>query len=175
MDIESSIVARFLARCSEIQWRGVQRDGITIFAFVLCAGLATIKLELVAPIPLLFVAAIWRQHDKRIGSGAAYLREAVEPRLHQVDSIESYEEYLNRVEKRTSSNNRWSFSALTARLFFPTLQISLLALGVYHYAVERHHSGILTSGVVVVTIVGVAITIVTWLNVKHERVPVADE
>jgi hypothetical protein len=164
----ATVIARYNVRSQEIQWRGIQRDATMVFALVLCGTMAPSGFfALLAPVPLLFLAAMWLRHNRRIGTGALYLRRVVEPAMH--DELQGYEEFVDGVEVRRSHSNRFNFSAITARAFFPTLQMSMVILGVYQYIASNHHSNEADAGVTVLAFVGLAIITVTFMKVKHER------
>ncbi len=164
-----TIIARYEARNHEISWRGAQRDAIVVFALVLTGTMLNTGIwALAGPIPLLFLASLWRQHDKRIGSGAAYLRDVIEPALND---IEGYEKYLDRTEPDRSYSRKWSFSATTARFIFPTLQLACMVAGIYHFVTAEKYSGTIAVFTVAAFTAGVWIVGLTWTKVKHKRNP----
>lgn len=164
---KDTVIARYNARTAEIQWRGIQRDAAVVFALVLAGTMAHSDVAILAPVPLLFIAVMWLRHDKRIGSGALYLRQVIEPAMN--DKLEGYEDFVDRSEPRRPSVNRFSLSAVTNRVFFPLLQLSMVALGVYQYVSSNHHGGAATTGVVIAAITDLAIVAFTIYAVRHER------
>ena len=163
-------VARFNARASEIQWRGVQRDAIALFALILCGSIAAAGVgALAAPVVLLFLASMWGQHDRRIGSNARYLRNILEPAMASEDQVEGFEEYLDKIERIRSHNQKWNFGAVTSRLYFPTLQSAMATLGVWRYAVSDNYPPLETTLVITASLVNLTIIALTWIKVKRER------
>lgn len=152
--------AVYEVRSSEIQWRRVQRDVIAGAALLVSAFMVEKGFALVAPIVLYFIAAAWRGHDKRIGSGTLYLRTHIEPELR----VPSYEEEL---ERDRSCNKKWTRSAVAARLYFPMLQVGTLAYGLWRYFTTVPHPALLTFGVVALALAQAGL--VLYLVVTHEH------
>ena len=70
------LVARFTVRSSENQWRGIQRNAISIFVVGIPVGAYFAgTYALAAPLLLMFFAATWGQHDDRIGDNSRYIGE----------------------------------------------------------------------------------------------------
>lgn len=164
--------ARFNDRNNEIQWRGLERDGSLVAAFLTAGALLPVgPVALAGPVLLIFWAAVWVQHDRRIGSCARYLRDVVEPAMRQFDDVQSYEDFLDTTESDRSYLSRHSFSTVSARLCFPTLQGLTWALGCGQYAGGTGQTGLTTAAVVAVSIFDWLLIGLTMAKVKHVRTP----
>lgn len=166
----TALTAIFTARSEEIRARVAQRDGWLLAALV-AAGAVALNApvgSLAAPVLLLFLGMIWRQHDRRIGSSARYLREVIEPRLS--GTIEPFETFLDQAEHSRSYRTRWSPSSLLSRLYFPLLQALLMAWGLYHYTIGHHPGGTFTWLVIALLVFDTLVIIYTLQHVKHIRV-----
>jgi len=103
-----------------------------------------------------------------MGSNAMYIRDVLEPVMQEHD-IEGFEEYLNRTEPGRSFRKRFHFTSITTRWLFPTLQLILLAYGVWGYFKDgTPNQGALTL-VILTGIIGLAIVGLTLWKVKHIR------
>ncbi|HSE61487.1 MAG TPA: hypothetical protein VLA88_04300 [Candidatus Saccharimonadales bacterium] len=166
---------RFIVTRSEIQWRGIQRDAMVIFAFTLM-GVIMGSIDkvgvwvLLTPFPLVYLAALWLQHDRRIGSLSQYLRSVIEPALKAYDGLEGLEEYLNANERARSYAQRHHFTAVMARLLFPSLQSLALAAGLGIF-VHRGSFGLLQNTLMAVgALIILGSIALTFSKVKHVRI-----
>lgn len=165
-------LARFEAVRSEIQWRGVQRDAMVIFAFTL-VGVILGSVDKVGPwillaaLPITYLASMWLHHDRRVGSLASYLLEVLEPTLRGYDQLPGLEEYLNSFEPTRRKGKH--FTSVMARLLFPTLQLALLGTGVGMFISKGPLNPNLTVLVIVAGVVILMATALTFAKVKHIR------
>jgi hypothetical protein len=145
-----------------------------IFALVLCGSMYLASVFAVAaPAALLFLGAMWMHHDRRVGSNARYLRDVLEPAMHDCDGIEGFEAYLDRTEPNRS-HTMPSFTSAMSRLLFPVLQVAMVGLGMGRYIAARHHDDGATTLMVVGVVLGIALAVFTFAKVKHQRLrPVA--
>jgi hypothetical protein len=166
---------RYQAVRTEIQWRGVQRDATIIFAFTL-VGVVLSSIDkigawvILMPLPLLYLATMWLQHDRRVGSLAHYLRHEVEPAMKQYDGLPGLEEHLNMHERSRSYNQSYHFSSIMSRLLFPSLQGIGLGAGVGLFIARGPINFPLTTLVVVAGVLILASIIFTFAKVKHIRI-----
>jgi hypothetical protein len=166
---------RHRATRTEIQWRGVQRDAMVIFAFTLMGvvfgGIDQIGAWiLLAPFPLAYLASMWLQHDRRIGSLAHYLRNILEPAMEQYDNLTGLEKHLDEFEGARAYSQRFHFSSVMSRLLFPSLQGMALGTGIGLFI---HAGPYKPSVIVLVTVAALIIlgsTILTFAKVKHIRI-----
>ncbi len=165
MTPRDDITTVYVARSSEIQWRAVQRDALVLFAFLLTGTMAGMGAALFTPVLLYFVAVMWHRHDKRIGAGARFLRIKIEPLMV---GVPSYEQWLDSAESERSYVKKATRSAVSSRLFFPTMQLGGLGWGVVRYMIG-HRTTVATVGVVALTVVELALIVFTFITVKHER------
>ena len=164
------IRARFEAIRTEIQWRGVQRDAMTIFAFtvvgVVLGSLNAIGMWAgVAALPVTYLASMWLHHDRRIGSLGNYLLTKIEPAMNEFDGLPGLEEFLDGFEKARKTGRH--FSSIMSRLLFPSLQLTAIVAGIGMTRVP--FGSVATSAMMGVTAIMLVATGVTFTKVKHIR------
>lgn len=169
----TATVARFEAIRTEIQWRGIQRDAMVIFAFtvlgVVFGSINTVGMWiLLAPIPITYLAAMWLHHDRRIGSLARYLLDQIEPAMKKHDALLGLEEYLDAFETARKSGSH--FSAIMSRLLFPTLQLAASSTGVGIFIANGPSNSAVVGLVIVAAVIALTTIIFTFKKVKHIRI-----
>lgn len=163
---------RFDRRSDEIQWRGIQRDVIAGLAITVLLGtlVAGGVYALGAPLLFFYLAVRWEQHDRRMGSAAAYIRDVLEPKMRTMDGVESYEPFLDRTEPSRSHNQRFTLSGVTNRAFFPLLQAITTIIGLARIVTGPYHGAIIVTVVAVIVLINIGIIALTASKVRHHRV-----
>ena len=118
-EFAATVRARTDWRQEEVRVRVPQRDAIFMaFGFLVFSGiLATGPGALLGPLLLLFPAAVWLQHDTRIGRIAQYVQLILEPTLQKLDGVEGFEDFLDRMEAGRSFGKKFHFTSICNRLF----------------------------------------------------------
>lgn len=169
------ILERHRETRTEIQWRGVQRDAMVIFAFTLMGvvfgGIDQVGVWiLLTPFPLIYLASMWLQHDRRIGSLAHYLRNVIEPAMEAIDGLQGLEKHLDEFEGARSYSKRFHYTSIMSRLLFPSLQGMALATGIGLFMRSGPYDPPLVTLVVVAALIILASTALTFAKVKHIRI-----
>lgn len=170
------ILGRYNSVRTEIQWRGVQRDAMVIFAFTL-VGVVFGSIDkigvwaMITSHPLIYLAVTWLHHDRRIGSLAHYLRHVIEPAMKEYDQLAGLEEHLDTHERARSYKQRYHFSSVMSRLLFPSLQGISLGAGIGLFIHKGSFSLPAVSLVVVAAVLILGSIAFTFAKVKHVRIP----
>lgn len=162
------------ARSSEVQSRSNRRDALVALALVVGGSAAIAAVDvwalLAVPIPLRILGAVWMRHDQRIGHCAYYMCVYLEPAMKELGGPEGFEAVLDQIDRNRSSDSISRLARLVPHSF-AIFQAATIGIGLLRYALSAPQSSLATSMVIAMALVGVAITVLTWIDVKHERLP----